>query len=65
MAKPVKKLLAVAGLISGGITDPAFLDAVGPWAVAQVEAAELRTKRPPEERDPGRFTEFPVRVSEG
>ena len=32
-------MFSVAGLISGGLTDPAFLDAIGPWAVARVEAA--------------------------
>ena len=42
-------MYSAAGIISGGITDPAYLDAVGPWAVAQVEAAELRAKRLPEE----------------
>jgi pimeloyl-ACP methyl ester carboxylesterase len=39
-------MYSTAGVISGGITDPEFLEVIGPWAVAQVEAAESRAKRP-------------------
>jgi len=39
-------MYSTAGVISGAITDPGFLGLVGPWAVAQVEAAESRAKRP-------------------
>ena len=33
-------MFSAAGLISDALSDPAFIDAIGPWAAAKARAAE-------------------------